>query len=226
MPRCPSIGQVGFFVALLIAGLAVYVPLGVPLALVVLWTLTSHTKRWLVGGPASRITKRQRIIATAGGLVVVLLTVLGAGSTNEVACSSSGAKSLVIQLAKKPATSLLETRIWLTHASSEEQARMLKSTVEQISYDLDEIRTTSKDATTSAVNCAAKLSYELPPLGGGQNLQSQVTSEPITYKVEKTDDGRLYVTAYGLRRSSGLCPRALLTLIPEVLSGRVRSRRE
>jgi hypothetical protein len=56
-------------------------------------------------------------------------------------------------------------------------------------YTLDTIRMNSKDADTKAVSCAAKLNVQIE--GGGAQME-------INYKVEKTTDGKLYATVYGL----------------------------
>jgi len=60
------------------------------------------------------------------------------------------------------------------------------------SYSLDVIRLKSRDATTGAVSCAADLHAVLPEGTGS-------AKEPITYEVEQTSDGKLYVTVRGLR---------------------------
>jgi len=66
-----------------------------------------------------------------------------------------------------------------------------KDSLAKVAYDLDTIRMTAKDDTTRGVTCAAKISATVPEWGGA--------SMDITYKVEQTTDGKLYVTVYGLK---------------------------
>jgi hypothetical protein len=61
----------------------------------------------------------------------------------------------------------------------------------EMKYTLDVIRTTAKDQGTGALTCAATLNGEAGKYGAAKL--------PITYKVEKTSDGKLYVTVYGLQ---------------------------
>jgi hypothetical protein len=51
---------------------------------------------------------------------------------------------------------------------------------------LEAIRTTAKDAATGAVFCAAELNINVPQWG--------ILKESMTYKVEKTADGQLFIT--------------------------------
>ena len=59
----------------------------------------------------------------------------------------------------------------------------------QIKYALDAIRMTDKNLA-GAITCAANIKAE------AERYRSK--EAPITYKIEKTSDGRLYATVYGL----------------------------
>ncbi|UFX45220.1 hypothetical protein HAP47_0000305 [Bradyrhizobium sp. 41S5] len=61
-------------------------------------------------------------------------------------------------------------------------------------YTLDVIRTTRKDRETGNIACAATLQGTAGKFG--------TWALPITYTVERTSDGKLYVIAYGLTGES------------------------
>lgn len=86
----------------------------------------------------------------------------------DLSCSSSETESLVIQLLKK---------------SDVPQIAAMMSKVE---IRLDNIRTTDKKS--NALTCAADVLMTV------QDTKAQIPSVSTIYKVEKTDDGRLYVT--------------------------------
>jgi len=68
----------------------------------------------------------------------------------------------------------------------------LRKTKTVVDYSLDAIRTSAKDETTGAVACAANLHAV------AAEKYNASAEEPITYKLEKTSDGKLYATVFGL----------------------------
>jgi hypothetical protein len=58
-----------------------------------------------------------------------------------------------------------------------------------IKYSLETIVTTAKDAQTGSVACKATLTAEVE----GKNASSE-----ISYSIEKSSDGKLVATVYGL----------------------------
>lgn len=109
-------------------------------------------------------------IKTVGyGVVLAALGLMSACSNNVPSCSDSQATDLVIEITKDEI------------ASQYGQTR-----ANELTLTLDAIRTTDENEKTGAFDCAADLH---------SNEGSQF---PITYTVETTDDGRVYVTVFGL----------------------------
>ncbi|TXD98358.1 hypothetical protein ES754_05415 [Psychrobacter frigidicola] len=78
--------------------------------------------------------------------------------------------------------------------ANEEMAIQLGSeTAEKFTYAINSIRTTDENDKTGAFECAAQLEIHA-------NTNDNSTEIPITYTVEKTDDGQdFYVNVFGLR---------------------------
>jgi hypothetical protein len=72
----------------------------------------------------------------------------------------------------------------------EQLAQLYNTGFNDAVYGVSAIRTTSKDASTKAVMCAADLTVSL----GKWN-----TTAPITYKVEITSEDKLYATVWGIQ---------------------------
>ena len=106
--------------------------------------------------------------------VVVVAMTLSACTESVPKCGDSGATELVIQIADREMINQL----------GEEEAKIF-------TYAVEAIRTTKTNQKTGAHECAADLKINV------KNGKSQ--SLPITYTVEKTDDGEnIYVNVFGL----------------------------
>ena len=79
-----------------------------------------------------------------------------------------------------------EYRSQFTERRKAEGADALKS----LQYRMENIIMTATDKDTGAVSCKANLVGEAPGLGSAQR--------PIAYTVEKTSEGKLYATVWGL----------------------------
>lgn len=62
--------------------------------------------------------------------------------------------------------------------------------VEKVQYQLENVIMTATDKDTGSVSCKADLVGEVPDWGKA--------TLPITYTVEKTSDGDLYATVWGI----------------------------
>jgi hypothetical protein len=82
-------------------------------------------------------------------------------------------------------------RLQSDRADAANRATVLDSVQKEISYKLEDVRTTDKNLA-GALTCAATLKGDAGKYGW---------TVPITYKVEQTSDGRLYVAVYGLKKS-------------------------
>ena len=51
-----------------------------------------------------------------------------------------------------------------------------------------------RDTATGAVTCAANFTSVIPPIKMSQAFPDGVTNSAMDYKVEKTDDGQIYIT--------------------------------
>jgi hypothetical protein len=82
-------------------------------------------------------------------------------------------------------------RLQSDRADAANRATVLDSVQKEISYKLEDVRTTDKNLA-GALSCAATLKG---------NAGKYSWTVPITYKVQQTSDGRLYVAVYGLKKS-------------------------
>lgn len=102
-------------------------------------------------------------------LMISVAILVSACSNNVPTCSDPQATNLVIEITK------------------EEIAKQFgEMRANEVGLSLDAIRTTEKNKTTGAFDCAAEL------------VSSEGVKSPITYTVEVTDDKRVYVTVFGL----------------------------
>jgi hypothetical protein len=65
-----------------------------------------------------------------------------------------------------------------------------KAALENIAYNLENIILTKKDKEVGSVSCKARLNADIPGWGGAH--------QEITYKVEKTSEGEIYATVWGI----------------------------
>jgi hypothetical protein len=74
-------------------------------------------------------------------------------------------------------------------------------TAKMFSYDIQAIRTTNTNMKTGAHECSAELKVETKNAKMSSIMHSlDLSSYPITYTVEKTDDSaHIYVNVFGLR---------------------------
>lgn len=101
-----------------------------------------------------------------------------AGCGEELRCSSQETQQLVKQIALDDA----------------KKAGLLTPGQPSISYSLGSIVTTEKGTTKTACKAVLTITFSVK----GPPERSHSSDFNITYNVEKTDDGRLYVTVYGL----------------------------
>jgi hypothetical protein len=158
--------------------------------------------------------------------VVASLTVLPAGASPD--CGSPETKELALKIAKETSPNKLlqyivsnstqframanATPLMITLNCNQIVSIYSESTVSQVqfqvmlcknfirnlnqaydksTYSIDTIRMTDKDAQTEKVVCAAKLSLDMPDWGGAKM--------DVTFQVENTTDGQLYVTVNDLQ---------------------------
>ena len=108
------------------------------------------------------------------------------GAADPLSCSSGATKGLLDQIYRKKDKSFLDT-----YAASRDVDRLLAATV----LDFDAIRVEDRDAATGALPCAADFPSKIPPIATSQVFPNGVTkSGTAVYRVERTDDGGLYVT--------------------------------
>jgi hypothetical protein len=194
-----------FFAAALIAALVLPALPGVLLAaaaLVVLWRFTSHTRRWAVTGPATRVTRRQKLAASAAGALVLLASLIRLGGAGDTGCSSAAAQDLVLQIAGDEVKQQTEAELrarnpfdWPPYTQPNTKT-MDKIAALAGSLGLADIRTDDKNAATGAVSCAARLRSSMTM---GKGSDDKVIDTQITYTLQRTDEGKLYATVFGLR---------------------------
>jgi hypothetical protein len=140
---------------------------------------------------------------------IVMTSMLMSGCGNDLDCASGPTKDTVISLAQKQlqeqASALgksLPLLLAFVTGGARFEAELDKCKGDQrcndqvgnrameagttASYRVDAIRTTAKDTATGALACAADLRIDIPKWGS--------MTEPMTYRVEKTSDGKSYVT--------------------------------
>jgi len=111
------------------------------------------------------------------GCSILALSGILVGCGEELSCSSLETQQLVEQIALGEA----------------KKAGLLTPDRPSISFSLSEIITTDK--LKAKTICKAKLNMTMAMQGPPEGNRSELM---ITYNVEKTDDGQLYVTVYGL----------------------------
>lgn len=120
--------------------------------------------------------------STRTGLSVAALAILAlplAGCGEKLDCSADETHKLIHQIA--------EGHFRKAFAVPADQP------IPGLSFSLSDIITREKDKNKAM--CAAKLQMTLPKEGNSDALPINLN---ITYKLERTDDGRLYATVYGL----------------------------
>ncbi len=110
-------------------------------------------------------------------LAISILMVFSGCSSSVPSCSDSETTDLVLQIAKQQLEKYLSTVSITSHRPEY--------------TGIDTIITTNTDEKTGFHECQAKLEKSF-------NESEVKQSIPITYKVEKTDKGELYVTVRGL----------------------------
>jgi len=128
---------------------------------------------------------------TSKAICVCALSIILQGCGNDLDCASSGTKDLIAQIAAEDSTLgyFLGWEFLAKEGLSEDQQaikQMMTDIKKEMKYTLETIRMTAKDQTTGAVSCAADLRGDMGKYGAAKR--------PITYKVAKTSDGKLYVT--------------------------------
>lgn len=122
--------------------------------------------------------------AGAAGVIigaVVVAAVFHYGPIDALNCASKETQELVIQITGEHENKLV--------GSLGAQRQNWNDVRREIKYSLNEIRTTDKNLA-GALTCAASLKGDAGKYGAD--------TLSITYKVEKTSDGKLYVGVYGL----------------------------
>ena len=143
----------------------------------------------------------------ANKMIVLTAIALGLASCggSEPDCASSGATSLVAQIAKENNAFLqmflLRKAMGPHDATDGGLLEAQQEFKDGATYKIAAIRMKAKDATTKAVTCEADLILEMPHLERLFIIPGMPLSEkkPITYQIEKTSDGQLYATVSGLR---------------------------
>lgn len=159
-------------------------------------------------------------------IIFLGISMLISGCGNDLDCASNAAKDTALSLMKKGLQERAQSPPWtgvnptdrsslpleLALASPECQrgvtdparyassgARCAEQKWNEIvaawaspSYTLDAIRMTANDTTTGAIECAADLHIDVPNWEG--------IKAPMTYKVEKTSEGKIYVTVFKLHQ--------------------------
>jgi len=144
---------------------------------------------------------------TSKAICVCALSIILAGCGNDLDCANSGAKELVEQIAKDHSAMVDSVRMATFNSTCGVLQRSLQNSQNAnppemvacrektlnvaVNYNLDAIRTTDKNEATGAVACAANLHAV------AEKYESSA-EEPITYKLEKTSDGQLYATVFGV----------------------------
>ena len=184
-PRPQFFRQYWLFLALLLAATFILPLAGIPVAVILLWTVTTQSRQWVVAGPAAPVTHRMKIgsSAVAAAIFVGALLLGGGGS---LSCSSGEAKGLVVQILKDKVKGFLDT-----YAATRDVEHLLAET----DLALDAVRVQERDPTTKALTCAANFTSVIPPITTSQAFpKGETKTGSVVYHVEKTDDGRLYVT--------------------------------
>jgi len=89
----------------------------------------------------------------------------------------------------KKATAPVEQKSHEAQAKLDTRLQEIDKAVKAATYSVDTIRVTAKNDETGAIVCAARLSVDIPSIGGAE--------QQVAYKVERTTDGKLYVTMLG-----------------------------
>jgi hypothetical protein len=101
-------------------------------------------------------------------------------------CSSDAAKGVLDQMFRKKDKDFIDT-----YGSKKDEDQLVADTV----LEFAAIRTQDRDAATGAVTCAATFTSTIPPIPNSQAFPGGFKkSGDVQYKVEKTDDGQIYVT--------------------------------
>ena len=134
---------------------------------------------------------RQLWVLAITALILLVGFGFNVGGSAEPDCGSANTQNLVTKIAKDNRNTLslqlLQNRI---RSGEYRKPEDFFADAKNIAYKLGAIRMKSKDADTKAVSCAAKLHGEI------EGISAEVE---ITYQVEKTSDGDLYATVYGLK---------------------------
>ena len=109
---------------------------------------------------------------------IALLAAGLSGCGEDISCSSPEARQLVEQILLKDA----------------EKAGLIGPNLPSLTHSLSAIITTEKGKTKTSCKAVLTMTFSVK----GPPERSHSSDANITYAVEKTDDGRLYVTVYGL----------------------------
>jgi hypothetical protein len=110
-------------------------------------------------------------------LTMTVLMVFNGCSSSIPSCSDSETTDLVLQIAKQELQKYLKVVTITSHTPE--------------FTGINKIMTTNTDEKTGFHECKAELEKSF----NGSEMKLPI---PITYKVEKTDKGEIYVTVYGL----------------------------
>jgi hypothetical protein len=129
---------------------------------------------------------------TINAIAICTLSTFLLGCGNDLDCASGSARDLIARIAKENPmmASLVFINAGKIVGDGRTDAQILSDVKAKMTYTVDMIRMTAKDQTTGAVACAANLRGEASGYGAW--------TKAITYKLEKTSDGQLYGTVYGL----------------------------
>ncbi len=101
-------------------------------------------------------------------------------------CSADATKGVLDQILRKKVRDFIDTYA----VTKDVNDLLVQSTLEFAA-----IRTQDRDAATGAVTCAANFTSVIPPIKTSHAFPNGVTKTgAVDYKVEKTDDGQIYVT--------------------------------
>jgi len=134
-----------------------------------------------------------RFLPLTQSLVLLLLTCIAPAAHAQApdpaaapSCSADATKGVLDQILRKKVRDFIDT-----YAVTKDVDDLLA----QSTLEFAAIRTQDRDAATGAVTCAANFTSVIPPIKTSKAFPNGVTkSGAIDYKVEKTDDGQLYVT--------------------------------
>jgi hypothetical protein len=134
-----------------------------------------------------------RVLPWTQSLMLLLLTCIPPAAQAQApdaaagpSCSADATKGALDQILRKKMRDFIDT-----YAVTKDVDGLLA----QSTLEFAAIRTQDRDAATGAVTCAANFTSVIAPIKTSHAFPDGVTKNgAVEYKVERTDDGQLYVT--------------------------------